>query len=976
MAASSEVSSRDLERYETILRRFENGEALSAYAGAIKELAKTYKTNHPSLGALSRIMAEVKYQEELANKMQTFASIEGRTESELFDEQATTVRDRLRQASKVDRLPIDTYTASFLNIEEATYLTQDLRETLAARIRQQYERQSTELVLNGYAEGATWENIAQRVKSLRARLEQIVTTDEADGIIGNLEKQVVLFVSNEQKIVTELSQALLLAIPNSLEELARLLRDIEVDGFESSRKALNANRIARFLEELMEASNAQFSRERREDSTKWARSLERLRGRSEGDGWGELLEAERSLLSRTTDKISVLRDSLARLLAACLDVDPRVRAENRNNDRFFGVPAVAFRRSWARLEKPIRRLEDGLIVLDATERRRLEFVPRNPPKVDAAVKTWTGWMSETKNRLAGLFELSGIVDFEGLADECLVATRRELDAWQTRQRTSAQVLKAIDSGAPWERVAETASKSGEPEVAEAIKTSMHALRGASSWRDLTAVCAGMAPTSLALAMYTLGKSERDVERLGGFVLDAIESDDQAMAWVTAWLDAFDEEAGLWSALVRFAVLAIGTLRAPAGHPFEELLELDFDRNRSENVLEGHRALRSLRSPDIDLRGLQGPNGSRARKLLTDLDRKRERAEVLLEVRMALYGALALVPTSDEHKGQVVRPQWTARDEASRVSHLTQEWVALFKSSDDFYWKTRALAPISRKVGNKVEFALLGLIESMHLSPSVLEYDGSASEEELPPTPTALLSSAVAIESAVHSVSSSEELIRRVREKLERQFNQVALGLLALDLERPSEYGIGRARWVRQRVSAGFGAAAASRPQMQKLRRMLDDAEWVLKRGRLLPDSHASLRAELIEAIDIGFGRAGLAFELPDVIDRLLALDLANASPLDIASLVTEALNLTGTQAASGQGSRILLDYVISSLQEYVRKQVQNLSAESRQQVLGSLRQALFESSDRSKLQQSIEQLAFVDAGNEPTHALRKYLFGP
>jgi hypothetical protein len=80
------------------------------------------------------------------------------------------------------------------------------------------------------------------------------------------------------------------------------------------------------------------------------------------------------------------------------------------------VPAVAFRRSWARLEKPIRRLEDGLIVLDATERRRLEFVPRNPPKVDAAVKTWTGWMSETKNRLAGLFELP-VLSFGGkLAD--------------------------------------------------------------------------------------------------------------------------------------------------------------------------------------------------------------------------------------------------------------------------------------------------------------------------------------------------------------------------------------------------------------------------------------------------------------------------------------------------------------------------------------------------------------------------------
>jgi hypothetical protein len=66
---------------------------------------------------------------------------------------------------------------------------------------------------------------------------------------------------------------------------------------------------------------------------------------------------------------------------------------------------------------------------------------------------------------------------------------------------------------------------------------------------------------------------------------------------------------------------------------------------------------------------------------------------------------------------------------------------------------------------------------------------------------------------------------------------------------------------------------------------------------------------------------------------------------------------------------------MTSLQEFIKRQIQDAAAETRQRVLATLRRGLFEAPDDERLKQRLEQLRLLDPMNEPTHALKKYLFG-
>jgi len=975
MATAIEVNEADLRDYQQILQIFEAGDALGGFAGRIKELAKVYKASHPSMKALGKILAEVRYQDELANKMQTFASDKDRSEGEVFDEQAITVGERIKHAAgKVERLAIDKHTATFLGVDEGSHATTALQGALSERIRDYYLKLIRDVIANGFQSGILWDQIAVSARSLRTKLEMLVSAEEADTILVKIESYVGAKAASEQKVASNFSSASLLQPPSNFGKLAGLIQEIEFEGLETGKVALLSNRFFRSLEDLYEFLGGHTFRIRREAATQWLRQLERLKARSESEEWSRLLQGQRTILAETTEAVNVLRIAMEQLQRACQNVDTKVRPEHRRDGSFFGVEADPFRKSWGKLEQPLSKLRKWLDGYHESVQRLQTFVPRSPPAVDAAVKTWRSWTSQTEKALAEFLGECGVKDAVDIARDCINATQRELNAWQIRQRTSAEVIKQIDSGAPWEKVAAAAQKAGELDVAGSIKSVMVALQAAQGWRSLVSVCDGMAPTSVSLAMYTLSKSDNNVERLASRVLDAVESGDELSGWFDPWLDAFDDDSPQWFVLLRYAGLTQKVLKDPSGS-MQALLELSAEDGKSASLLEAHRIIRGIREPEIDPARFPGIAAQRVRQLLTDLKRARDRAEVHLEARIAFYAALALVPLNEGTDGP--RPRWGLRDATAWDAHLSQEWHALLKTSDEFYWKTRALAPLSRRMGYKREFALLSLTETVHLSPGVLEPDatgGSSDERSSVPSATEILTLVMAMERAAATVTTTLEVLASVRRKLEQQLGHIGLGLLTLDLERPGEYGASKARWVSQIVQRRFGSLAATRQLLKRLHNVLDDAEWVVKRSAALDGASGDVQAALRESLDIArASEAGAGARLSRVLESLISVDDNTASVADITIVVTEALALSGTRAVSNQGPKIFWEYAMASIQEYVLRYTKCLAPEMRQGLVSVLRYQVIDSPNDVELRRRLDRLAFVDADDSATKALSSHI---
>jgi|GEM_PF-5624958 len=975
MAATIEVNEADLRDYEQILQIFEAGDALGGFKSRIKELAKVYKAKHPSMPALGKILAEVKYQDDLAYKMQTFASDKDRSEGEVFDGQASTVAERIKHAAgKVEKLAIDIHTATFLDIDEGTHATKDLQSALAERIREYYLKLIRDVIANGFQSGVLWEQITISIRSLRTRLEMIVSVDEANTIFENIERLINAKFISEQKIASSFSSASLVQPPSSFTQLAKFIRYVESKGLDTGTVTLLSNGLFRTLEDLHAFLGSSTVRRRSEGATQWVRQLERFKARSESAEWNQLLEEQQAILAASKEAIADITKAMQQLQQTCQNVEMKVHQEHRRDWAILGLDADAFRKSWSKLVQPLSKLQKWFADYLESVQRLQEFVPRSPPVVNAAAKTWSTWTRQTEKNLADFLGECRVKDSIEIARDCINVTQRELGAWQIRQRTSPEVITQIDSGAPWEQVAAAAQKAGEPELAAAIQTVMGALQAAQDWRMLKSVCDGIAPKCVSLAMYTLSKSDRQVERLASLILDAIESGDELGNWFEPWLDAFDDDSPQWFVLLRYAALTRTVLRDPS-RSIQALLDLTAEDGRSASLLDVHRSIRVIREPDVDPARFPGTAAQRVHQLLTNMKRERERAEVQLEARIAFYAALALVPLGEGAEGP--RPRWGLRDAAAWDAHLSPEWNALFRTSDEFYWKTRTLAPLSRRMGYKREFALLGLTETLHLSPSALEPDGkenSGDEMSSIPTATEILTLVMSMERITASVTTAHEVLASVRSKLERQLRHIGLGLLNLDLERPGNYGEGSARQVLQKVQGRFGSLAATRPFLKRLRNVLDDAEWVVKRSAALNGASCDVQAALRECLDIARAtEAGAGARLSRVLESLVSGDDNSASAGDIAGVITEALALSGTRAVSNQGSKILWEYAMASIQEYILRYTKSLGADLKQELVGVLRKQVIDSPDPVELRQRLDRLAFVDADDSATKALNSHI---
>ena len=972
--ADDDIPEEDAEAYSAIVTLWEAGRSLGGFAARIHELVEVYGQDRESMRLLRTLKRAADHEDELESKMATFASEADRSEAERFADPARAVGEHLARESERSHLPVDEVTATFLLLDPGPQPRAKIARHLAERIHDTFSESLKRSVGSAVGQGDTWQEVLGAYEKQRSAMAGLLPEDvdpSVDVLLDSQRRWLSTLAEAEAALSSKVSNALLAEGDERYSRFAAVLGLLRRAVFEDDSAGLEpmlANGMARVIERADLALETDHAARR---AKKLAGDLGHHPARSNRDTWESMLMKEHAELSASLEGVTGLVRELAALRASVTTSVGAARpmAKLRHEVAFADVGYEAVQSAWQRLagiSGGADRL--GRLSKDAEQARdsisgRLGSLPPLPPQTDDAAQDWQQWVGAARTALGEHFEAAVLSRARDEASQVFEATERELSRWRLSRELRGPILKAIAAGSSWRDVADIARQNNKGALASALEHVFPAAERAADWSELESVCDSVG-SEVRSVMFAISSVPELVDRLGSLLLAASSAPPGASGW-QPWTDAFGDRAASWSALLRYVARADELVRAPAG-PVAGLLEVR-PGVRLAGLADAHRVLRSIGEPPVRPETF----GAHAPAVAAVLERIRgdiERTQVLLESRIALWTSLEPVPL--ERPNPKLRPLWELHSEMERAAYLSPTWQATVAAAGEMYWRTRALAPITRRVSRKREYALVGLVSTVHLSPTYLRQEADASDDV--PTAEELLQIAMNLNNAVAALSSDPQVAAAVLTKTEGQLRTVGLGLLLLDFPEPGAAAVQQAQWIDSKIRGGFGFPSGSRGEVARLLSLLGDADWILQRchrlaelapgpARALQAALASRRADSVSAIPV-----------QSLVEAWVALhdEGEGDEPLpERAATLTLATLQTAGAAAQPAGEQVLWEFVLGSLRQHIRRVKQGLGPQERSSYLTSIRKRVLQSQSAEVLRTRLIHLQFVEPEDDGAKAL-------
>lgn len=982
-----EPSAEHIAEYEELVRLWQAGRTLLNHTARIEELRELYGDDEPKMPLLATIHQSVKSEESVDSQLQTYATDAARDEAARFADSAKAIRDRLARETRRSALPIGEWGAEFLGIEAGSHPTEDLRYALATTIRERLTADLRPPVAAAMQAGKSWaevDGIYRKQCGAMAALLPADAEDTWDALLQSNAEVIHELVEAEHGLAAMLSEAQLATAEERYTRLADALRGVHSTVFESA-ETLPVNLLANTLEAQLRAVELDSVTERvRAGADELATGLELVRARSARDSWVAVVLEERRAAAASARALDSL-DEAVRLLGA--SVANRIGLIRRPNwlaglGAFVDLDDQSVRHAWARMVGDggpdlIGALMTRIASARTVLREALKNLPPDPPAADGPMADWQRWVDAARAVLRRYFDAAGLAEAAERAERCVEATSRELAAWRVRQSIPPAVLAAIDSGSPVKKIATAARKAGEKSLAEALGRVSDCIRQADGWTDVAASLVDLSPDTAHVVCYALSKDASAVEAVTTLLLGAAEVAPGPTGWQPI-VDVVGDTAPLWSGLLRFVTGAWAVLRT-AVDSLGALLRQDDKgelQSKLSELLAAHASLREVDPAQVRADAF-GSSGARVRTVLGRIELDRQRTLVRLESRIALLTVVELVPL--ERPDPRLRPLWLLSPAETRDKHLPAEWVAVLRASDQLYWQTRRLAPVARRKAQKPDFALLGLTETLHLSPAYLSsLDRGDGTEERVPTSTEVYQAVVATYSGFEGTKPPSEELAWLRGKLESQLRHLGLGLLTLDLRPHSPGAINHAKYVADRVRAGFNAGAGTVTDLRRLRHALQDAQWTRHRFRRLQGGQdAGVAATVASKLDGLPARDGHTLHtVAELVQQALdfeagASTAGDAFPTLAHETLLAALRLGGSRSV-GDDALSLGPYAITCLQGFARRLFREHGMDVQAYLTGELRGLVVRAPDKDVLLERLGWVRFLAPNDEGAMELERH----